>query len=55
MFTRMYPGNWRCVVGTFLPFLISMTFSVGILISPKYLPTPSDSIRRSSVVRTLFS
>jgi hypothetical protein len=38
-----------------LPFLISMTLSVGMLISPKCLPRPSDSIRRSIVVRTLFS
>jgi hypothetical protein len=32
-----------------------MTFSVGMLISPKCRPRPIDSMRRSSVVRTLFS
>src|SRR5918994_2855746 len=32
-----------------------MTLSVGIRISPKYLPRPKDSILRSRVVRTLFS
>src|SRR5215203_1884429 len=43
------------MVGTFLPSLISMTLSVGMRISPKFLFRPMDSILRSRVVRTLFS
>src|SRR5215204_2082254 len=43
------------MVGTFLPSLISMTLSVGMRISPKCLPRPNESMRRSMVVRTLFS
>src|SRR5918998_1343613 len=43
------------MVGTFLPSLISMPLSVGMLISPKYRPRPNESMRRSIVVRTLFS
>jgi hypothetical protein len=38
-----------------LPSLISMTLSVGMLMSPKCRFRPKESMRRSMVARTLFS